>query len=94
MDKTEERQLEVLQKVYDTWMPSIPALKNRRCSIPDGMIAYISCSDVHDYKYNVRIVPVADFLDSDEKYEKTTDGEILSHYETLEELVADGWMLD
>lgn len=58
MDKTEERQLEVLQKVYDTWMPGIPALKNRRCSIPDGMIAYISCPDVHDYKYNVRIVPV------------------------------------
>ena len=63
MTEVEERRFKLLQKVYETWLPPpTPVLKNSDIDIPNGMVAYISFSDVHDYKYNVRIISYDDFL--------------------------------
>ena len=88
-----ERQLKMLQKIYEEWMPPTPAFRPDHEGVPKGMVPYISCSDVHDYKYNIRVIPVNDFLSKDQ-YEKTENGTIIAHYESMEDLVADGWILD
>ena len=56
MTEVERHRFKMLQKVYETWIPPTPVLKNRDIDIPNGMVPYISSSDVHDYKYNVRII--------------------------------------
>ena len=94
MDKEKERQLKMLQRIYDTWMPPTPAFKTPHEGVPEGMIPYISCSDVHDYNYNIRVIPVDEFLYGADHYEKTERGEVIAHYESMEDLVADGWILD
>ena len=59
------------------------------------MVPYISCSDVHDYVYNIRVIPRDIFLSNDDdSYQKKENGEIIAHYDSLEDLVEDGWMLD
>ncbi len=88
-----EQQLKMLQKIYEEWMPPTPAFRPNHKGVPEGMVPYISCSDVHDYKYNIRVIPVNDFLSKDQ-YEKTENGTIVAHYESMEDLVADGWILD
>ena len=93
MDKAKEQQLKWLQRIFETWMPPTPAFRDDHEGVPEGMVPYISCSDVHDYKYNIRIIPVDDFLSSD-NYEKKENGKIIAHYESLEDLVNDGWVLD
>ena len=95
MDKEKEQQLKMLQHIFETWMPPTPAFKPYHEGVPEGMVPYISCSDVHDYKYNIRIIPVDDFLSNgDDRYAKTENGQIIAHYDSLEDLVADGWRLD
>ena len=96
MDSNKEMQLKQLQKVFETWMPPTPAFKTNHEGVLNGMIPYISCSDVHDYKYKIRIIPVNVFLSrgEDDSYEKMENGEVIAQYETLEELVEDGWQLD
>ena len=93
--KIRENQLRMLQRVFETWMPPTPAFKSDHEGVPEGMMPYISCSDVHDYKYNIRVVPFDVFFSKDDEgYEKKENGEIIAHYDSLEELVADGWRLD
>lgn len=92
MDQKKERQLRMLQKIYENWMPPTPAFRANHEGVPQGMIPYISCSDVHDYKYNIRVIPLSDFLSKD--LDKTENGEVIAHYESMEELVDDGWILD
>jgi len=95
MDQEKERQLTMLQEIYDNWTPPTPAFKAHHEGVPDGMVPYISCSDVHDYKYNIRIVPEEVFLSEDDgRFEKMEEGTIIAHYESMEELVADEWILD
>lgn len=62
MDQGKERQLKMLQSVYENWMPPTPAFKANHEGVPKGMIPYISCSDVHDYNYIIRVVPTDVFL--------------------------------
>lgn len=95
MDKAKERQLKMLQEVYEKWMPPTPAFKACHEGVPDGMVPYISCSDVHDFKYNIRIIPLDVFLsESDDHYMNLEKGEVIAHYESMEDLVEDGWILD
>ncbi len=95
MDKTKEQQLKWLQEIFERWMPTTPAFKPYHEGVPEGMVPYICTSDVHDYKYNIRIIPVDDFLSNeDDHYEKTEAGEIIASYNSLEDLVEDGWELD
>lgn len=95
MDTNKEKQLKQLQIIFETWMPPTPAFKTNHQGVPKGMIPYISCSDVHDYQYNIRVVPLSVFMShSDDDFEKKEIGEIIAHYNTLEELVEDGWQLD
>ena len=95
MDQEKERQLTMLQKIYENWMPPTPAFKANHEGVPDGMVPYISCSDVHDYNYNIRVIPLDDFiLTGDDHDEKTENGKIIAHYESMEELIEDGWELD
>ena len=95
MDQEEERQLMMLRKIYENWMPPTPAFKANYEGVPEGMVPYISCSDVHDYNYNIRVIPLGDFLSQgDDQYEKTENGTVIAHYESMEELVADWWILD
>ena len=95
MDQEKERQLTMLQKIYENWMPPTPAFKPYHEGVPEGMVPYISCSNVHDYKYNIRIIPEDVFLSEDDgRFEKMEEGTIIAHYESMEELVADGWILD
>lgn len=95
MDQRKARQLEMLQEIYETWMPPTPAFRANHEGVPEGMIPYICCSDVHDYKYNIRVIPLDAFLsEDDDRYEKTENGTIIAHYESMEELIEDGWELD
>jgi len=95
MDKEEKYQLDMLRNAFDTWMPPTPAFKPYHEGVPDGMVPYISCSDVHDYKYNIRIIPLDVFVsEGGDRYEKMENGEIIASYGSLEELVEDGWRLD
>lgn len=93
MARIKQQQLESLRKIFETGMPPTPAFKSNHKGVPDGMIPYISYSDLMDYKYNIRAIPVSDFLGKD-KVDKTENGEIVAHYSSLEELVDDGWTLD
>lgn len=82
----------MLQKIYEKWTPPTPAFKANHEGIPEGMIPYISYSDVHDYNYNIRVIPLDIFLSKDDdQYEKMENGKIIAHYETMEELVR-GWL--
>ena len=76
-------------------MPPTPAFKDDQEGVPEGMIPYICFSDLFDRNYNIRVIPSDDFFseeaDADEKKE---NGEIIAYYDTLEDLVADGWRLD
>ena len=93
LERIKQQQLESLRQIIETGMPPTPAFKSYHEGVPDGMIPYISNSDLLDYKYNIRAIPVSDFLGED-KVEKTENGKIIAHYDSLEELVDDGWMLD
>lgn len=53
MDQEKERQLTMLQEIYDNWTPPTPAFKAHHEGVPEGMVPYISSSDVDDYKYNI-----------------------------------------
>lgn len=95
MDKEKERQLKMLQRIYENWTPPMPAFKPYHKGVPEEMVPYISCSDVHDYKYNIRIISVDDFQSkADDRFEKMENGKIIAHYESMEELVENGWVLD
>ena len=95
MDKVKEEQLNWLKEIFRTWMPPTPAFKSNHEGVPQGMVPYISCSDVHDYVYNIRVLPLDDFFSkADDAYEKKEHGEIIAHYDSLEDLVNDGWILD
>lgn len=93
LERIKQQQLEWLREIFKTGMPPTPAFKSYHEGVPDGMIPYISYSDLLDYKYNIRAIPISDFLGED-KVEKTENGKIIAHYDSLEELVDDGWMLD
>lgn len=93
LERIKQQQLESLRQIIETGMPPTPAFKSYHEGVPDGMIPYISYSDLLDNKYNIRAIPVSDFLGED-KVEKTENGKIIAHYDSLEELVDDGWMLD
>lgn len=93
-----------LKKHYDLFILSTAPWKNPSAwsdkvewvtKYLEGMVPYISSSDVHDYKYNIRIIPEDVFLsEDDDQYEKMEEGTVIAHYESMEELVADGWILD
>ena len=90
-----ENQLRLLQNVFDNWMPPTPAFKSNHEGVPEGCVPYISTSDVHDYNYIIRAIPSEVFFShDDESYEKKENGEIIARYDSLEDLVADGWRLD
>lgn len=95
MDANKERQLRFLQEIFEKWMPQTPAFKRNHQGVPKGMVPYICCSDVHDYNYRIRVIPVSDFLsDGEDRYEKLENGEIIAEYNSPEDLVEDGWQLD
>ncbi len=76
-------------------MPQTPVFRTNHKKVQKGMLPYISCSDVHDYKYNIRVVPESVFLtETKDRYERMEKGEIIASYESLEDLVADDWVLD
>ena len=54
MDQEKERQLMMLRKIYENWMPPTPAFKAHHEGVPEGMVPYIGSSDVHDYKVSIR----------------------------------------
>jgi hypothetical protein len=48
-----------------------------------------------DYKYNIRVIPGDVFFGNDsDSFEKMENGKIIASYNSLEELVNDGWELD
>lgn len=95
MNKEQESQLKSLQRIYETMMPPTPVFKDYHESVPAGMIPYISCPDLHDYKFNIRAIPADDFFaKGQEASEKRRNGKIIAHYESMEELVEAGWKLD
>ena len=95
MDKVKEQQLQWLERIFTRWTPLTPAFKANHKGVPNGMVPYISCSDVHDYVYNIRVVPRDVFFSKDDDSDqKKENGEIIAHYDSLEDLVEDGWMLD
>ena len=42
MDQEKERQLTMLQEIYDNWTPPKPAFKPYHDGVPEGMVPYIS----------------------------------------------------
>ena len=94
-ENKKEEILAMLQKIVDTCMPPTPAFKDDHKGVPKGMIPYICFSDLFDRNYNIRVIPSDDFFsEEDDADDKKENGEIIAHYDTLEDLVADGWRLD
>jgi hypothetical protein len=92
MKESQKRQLKMLNRIYETCMPPRPVFKPHHDAVPDGMVPYISCSDLFDYKFNVRIIPLAEFIfGENDKLENAT---IVASYNSMQELVEDGWELD
>lgn len=59
--------------------------------VQTGMIPYISGNDLFDKKkYNIRVISTFDY----DKNGFPEDGEIIATYNSLEELVDAGWMLE
>ena len=98
MDKEQEqrmRQLEMLSEIYEKCMPPTPVFKSNHEGVSEDEVPYISTSDLHDYKYNIRVISDEDFFSTgDDAFQKKENGPIFAHYDTLEDLVADGWRLD
>ncbi len=91
--KIKEEQLELLQEIFEKAMPAAPVFKSDHEGVPDDAIPYICTSDLFHYKYNIRVLPYDDFFSKD-NFEKRENGEIIAHYDSLEDLVEDGWRLD
>lgn len=98
MDKEQEqrmRQLEMLQEIFEKRWPSTPAFKPYHEGVSEDEVPYISTSDLHDYKYNIRVISDEDFFSTDDDaFQKKENGPIIAHYDSMEDLVADGWRLD
>ena len=98
MDKEKEqriKQLEMLQEIFEKCWPPTPVFKPYHEGVPEDAVPYISTSDLHDYKYNIRVISEEDFFSTaDDAFEKKENGPIIAHYDSLEDLVADGWRLD
>ena len=98
MDKEQEqrmRQLEMLREIYEKCMPPTPAFKPYHEGVSEDEVPYISTSDLFGNKYNIRVISDEDFFSTDDDaFEKKENGPIIAHYDSLEELVADGWRLD
>ena len=92
MKESQKRQLAMLKRIYETCMPPRPVFKPYHDAVPDGMVPYISCSDLFDYKYNVRIIPLAEFMLGEN--EKLENAKIVASYNSMEELVEADWVLD
>ena len=89
------RQLEMLQEIFEKCWPPTPVFKPYHEGVPEDAVPYISTSDLHDYKYNIRVISDEDFFSTgDDAFQKKENGPIIAHYDTLEDLVADGWRLD
>ena len=55
MKESQERQLVMLKRIYETCIPPRPVFKPYHDAVPDGMVPYISCSDLFDYKFNHQV---------------------------------------
>ena len=82
----------MLNRIYETCMPPRPVFKSHHDLVPNEMVPYISCSDLFDYKFNVRIIPLAEFILGEN--EMLENAKIVASYNSMEELVEDGWELD
>lgn len=95
MSNEQKRQLELLQKIYDTCLPAAPVFKYYHEGVPEGMVPYICTSDLFEYRFNIRILPADEFFTEDANaYQRKEDGKIIARYNSMEELVKDGWVLD
>ena len=89
------KQLKMLKRIFETGIPPMPIFRYDHVGVEEGMLPYISCSDLMDYKYNIRVIPGDEFFGNDsDSFEKTENGKIIASYNSLEELVNDGWELD
>ena len=91
--EAKEQQLELLQEIFAKCWPPTLVFKPGHEGVPEDAVPYISTSDLHDYLYNIRILSNVDFFSKD-SFEKKENGRIIAHYESLEDLVEDGWRLD
>ena len=92
MKESQERQLEMLKRIYETCMPPRPVLKPHHDLVPNEMVPYISFADLYEYKFNVRVVHLGEYIVNNE--ERMENGKIVASYNSMEELVEDGWELD
>ena len=60
-----------------------PVFKPHHNAVPDGVVPYISCSDLFDYKFNVKIIPFAEFIWGDnDNVDHSTDTPIYTMLKT------------
>ncbi len=87
MKSNQQQQLQWLNEIFKT--ANYSPIFRQHDGVPEGMIAYISLSDLLAFRYIIRMLPV----------EKITqpiliERNMIARYETVEALVADGWELD
>ena len=92
MKESQERQLKMLNRIYETCMPPRPVFKPHHDLVPNEMVPYISFADLYEYKFNVRVVHLGEYIVNNE--ERMENGKIVASYNSMQELVADGWVLD
>lgn len=85
-------QVKALKNIYNSASLSPVFKKNSKYCIGKfaEMIPYISYVDVMDYKYIIRAKPLTRKINNFDTYQ----GEIIVQYDSIEELVKDGWQLD
>lgn len=82
----------MLNRIYETCMPPRPVFKSHHDLVPNEMVPYISFADLYEYKFNVRVVHLGEYIVNNE--ERMENGKIVASYNSMEELVEDGWELD
>lgn len=88
--KEKEYQREHLKVIFDTikFAPGFRMLKRYQKKFPNST-AYISYLDVREEKYIIRARPVGSY----ERYD-SEQREIIVEYESLDDLIKAGWILD
>ncbi len=88
-----QREIELLKEVYDDAMYA-PLLRwNMKFKIKefDGMTPYICIKDICDYKYVVCAIPDENVTMMLQEFSRR---EVIAEYNSIEEMVEDGWQLD
>lgn len=88
-----QREIRRFKEVYDDakYAPLLRWNMKFKTKDFDGMIPYICIKDICDYKYVVCAIPDEEVTMMLQEFSRR---EVIAEYNSIEEMVEDGWILD